>query len=169
MKLCAALLMLLVGCSTPPMQHGIPNFAVVEPGVYRGGQPTAEGWHYLRSIGVENDIKLNFERRAEEYQLGPNYIFEEPMTLCEQVGLAELPQPFRFGFKSNIGGTFIHCEHGQDRTGLFVAIWRVKFDGWSKADAEKEMLAHGFHKSLNGLWRYWQEFENPHDAPHTAQ
>jgi len=28
--------------------------------------------------------------------------------------------------------------------------------GWSKPEAEKEMLALGFHKGLVGLWLYWK-------------
>src|SRR2546430_2746714 len=54
------------------------------------------------------------------------------------------------------GKIFVHCEHGQDRTGLVVACYRVQAEGWSKAKAEKEMFDHGFHKILHGLWEYWE-------------
>ena len=57
-------------------------------------------------------------------------------------------------------GTFVHCEHGQDRTGLIVALYRVKVNGWDKPKSEKEMLALGFHKELHGLWEYWETFPN---------
>ena len=46
---------LVCGCATPspaPMVHGLPNFAQVCPGVYRGGQPANEGWDYLYGVGV---------------------------------------------------------------------------------------------------------------------
>jgi len=54
-------------------------------------------------------------------------------------------------------GTYVHCLHGQDRTGLIVAVYHVRHDGWTKARAEKEMLAHGFHKELHGLWDFWED------------
>lgn len=150
-------LMILSGCSTSPITHGIPNLALVEPWVWRGGQPNAEGFAYLKSLGVHNVIKLNEESEGQDdYASFDTY--DVPVSLPQQLGLEPMPNNFGLGYKSNVGGTFIHCQHGQDRTGLFVAMWRVRFDAWPKADAEKEMLAHGFHKSLIGLWKYWEDF-----------
>lgn len=34
----------------------------------------------------------------------------------------------------------VHCHGGADRTGLMVAIKRVELDGWTIAEAEKEMF-----------------------------
>ena len=51
-------------------------------------------------------------------------------------------------------GTFVHCAHGQDRTGLVVAVYRVRH-GWTKAQAQAEMLRLGFHPTLLGLWQSW--------------
>jgi hypothetical protein len=31
--------------------------------------------------------------------------------------------------------------------------------GWTKQQAEKEMLAFGFHRSLHGLHEAWENFE----------
>jgi protein tyrosine/serine phosphatase len=42
---------------------------------------------------------------------------------------------------------FIHCQHGADRTGTMVAVYRVRVQGWTKEDAIKEMMEekYGFH------------------------
>lgn len=53
--------------------------------------------------------------------------------------------------------TYVHCERGQDRTGLIVGVYRVKVEHWTKADAYQEMLKHGFHPILRGLCWSWQE------------
>ena len=53
--------------------------------------------------------------------------------------------------------TYVHCEHGQDRTGLTIGIYRVQHDGWTKEKAYNEMIAHGFHKSLHGLDDFWED------------
>jgi hypothetical protein len=160
--LTASLLMLLCGCSAP-MTHGIPNFSMVEPGVYRGGQPTMEGWFYLRTeLGVTNDVKLNVlsEGGDEDADALGMTVFTAPITLPMQLGLRPIPPDWIdniLAANGNRPGTFIHCEHGQDRTGLFVACYRVRWDGWTKDAAQQEMLALGFHPALKGLWDFWKQ------------
>ena len=150
----------LIGCATSPAPHGVPNFAQVQPGVWRGGQPTQAGWDYLKSLGVERVVKLNEPSEGDDgYARAVGLqVADVPVSLPQQLGLEPMPALWEWdgdaGFP--LTNVFIHCEHGQDRTGMFVALLRVYEDGWSKADAEKEMLAHGFHKSLVGLWRYWE-------------
>lgn len=170
MKTFLSLLILVVifcGCASAPMTHGIPNFAIVDAdkGIYRGGQPTKAGWDWLRLQGVQWDIKLNtWDECPESYVFTnavPIWIDYIPITLNEQIfGLNEYNVDSAIQSLINRPyNTYIHCEHGQDRTGLIVAIYRVRVDGWTKQQAEQEMLAHGFHKSLFGLWRYWENFK----------
>ena len=45
----------------------------------------------------------------------------------------------------------VHCQHGSDRTGTMVAIYRVVVDGWTKAEATNEMINGGF-----GYHPMWQ-------------
>ena len=52
-------------------------------------------------------------------------------------------------------GTFVHCSHGQDRTGLLVGLYRLK-QGWAKTNAYTEMLTNGFHPALHGLHEFWE-------------
>ncbi len=154
----AILLLSLFGCASKPPLPMPANFAHVEGSIYRGGQPSESGWLYLKSIGISNVVKLNTQSEAsDDYatSLGMD-VWNAPINLYQQVGFGRITLPPWIGNLTN--GVYIHCEHGQDRTGLAVAIRRVRNDHWTKAAAEKEMLAHGFHKSLVGLWDYWQEF-----------
>src|SRR5262249_3883850 len=43
---------------------------------------------------------------------------------------------------------FIHCQHGADRTGAMVGIYRVTRQGWDFDHAYKEMRHYGFRPSL---------------------
>jgi len=148
----SASLILLVGCATQQSTNGIPNFSQVSPGIYRGGQPTAQGWEYLHTLGVTNVLKLNTNLEGTDPK--DFRIFYYPITFAQQMGFEELPSlPIFFG-----PPMFVHCSHGQDRTGLMIALHRMLVENWSKSDAEKEMLEHGFHKELRGLWGYWQAF-----------
>ena len=42
------------------------------------------------------------------------------------------------------GGVLVHCKHGQNRTGLISAMYRIVYDGWSREEAMAEMLEGGF-------------------------
>lgn len=145
--------------------HGIPNFAQVEPGIWRGGQPTPEGWKYLKSIGVKRDLKLNTERESSDAAAKINGI----EVICFPIPLSEqtIHKPKSETLSNAVNaikpdGTYIHCEHGQDRTGLVVGIYRVKVQHWTKAAAYAEMKAHGFHPVLRGLQACWLDADWEH-------
>ncbi len=50
----------------------------------------------------------------------------------------------------------VHCQHGSDRTGTMVAIYRIVIEGWTKAEATNEMINGGFnfHPMWQNLPRY---------------
>jgi protein tyrosine/serine phosphatase len=56
---------------------------------------------------------------------------------------------------------FVHCMHGEDRTGIVLAVYRMDVDGWSNAEAEAEMQAFGF----NDVWRDLKKFVRTYPAP----
>ena len=56
----------------------------------------------------------------------------------------------------------IHCQHGADRTGLMVAMFRIVEQGWSKADAIEEMRKGGF--GFHALWRNIPRYINKADV-----
>lgn len=157
-RLTVILALLLAGCAYPA-PHGVPNLARVEPGVWRGGQPTAQGWAYLRSVGVKWDVKLNTEREGSDAGAAANgiQVMRLPITFTQQT----LGAPDRATLSAAVSaigsdGTFIHCSHGQDRTGLVVGLYRVRREHWTKAAAWAEMSAHGFHPLLRGLCWAWE-------------
>jgi protein tyrosine/serine phosphatase len=47
---------------------------------------------------------------------------------------------------------FVHCEKGKDRTGLTIALYRMRSDGWTAERAAAEMAEMGHRGILNGLW-----------------
>jgi len=158
---------MLCGCSTAPLTHGIPNFSQVDPRVYRGGQPTPEGWAWLKSQGVLYDLKLDTEGEGSDALAKSNglHVIPLPITLFQQT-LGQPPTDEIDCAVSTIelgteefsgGGVFVHCQHGQDRTGLMIGIYRVRCDHWTKAQAWAEMMAHGFHPLLRGLCWSWEE------------
>lgn len=160
-KLVLVLLLALVGCTTVPtyVDHGVPNLRQVSPGEYRGGQPTVNGWVYLQSLGVSNVVKLNLESESSDAparMLGMvvNYF---PIDTLHQTVLKPSPVLVSNAVVLIKPGTYVHCEHGQDRTGLIVGCKRVWVEAWPKWVAREEMLNDGFHKSLHGLNDFWED------------
>ena len=172
------LLALLLGCATTTIDHGVPNLVQVRPNVYRSGQPTDEGWRYLRGLFGSRQahvLKLNFADEGSDdfartlgfdiHSLGieprtnPDgaihavaEVFERPASdVWSEVERQILTIP-----KIDDGQIWlIHCVNGHDRTGLAVGHVRVMIEGWSKRDAWKEMIARGYHPELVGLDRQW--------------
>lgn len=145
---------------------GIPNLFAVEQDILRGGQPGQSGWVYLNSQGIKNVIKLNTEEEGSDAfaeSMGMT-IHRFPIPWWRQmiwrpkqsdlVAIVALMRPH----------TFIHCLRGEDRSGLAVGCFRLS-QGWTKEDAYLEMVAHGFHSSLQGLQGRWNS-ENPADWIH---
>ncbi|MEN1377800.1 tyrosine phosphatase TpbA, partial [Pseudomonas aeruginosa] len=42
------------------------------------------------------------------------------------------------------GPVLMHCKHGNNRTGLFAAMYRIVVQGWDKQAALEEMQRGGF-------------------------
>ena len=162
-----AALLACAACAPPTAwTHGVPNLHEVQPGVYRGGQPTADGWAYLRGLGVRHVLKLNFDSEGDDrgavafgltvhqvaiYPAAFLSTFDGPTPMqVRQIVSVLLDQKLR--------PLYIHCTHGHDRTGLAVGLLRLE-TGWTKPTAYREMRMLGFHPELLGLVRAWEEYQ----------
>lgn len=137
------------------------KFALVSEGIYRSAQPSAENLKTLKEqYGIKAilDINNDDESLAEEVvaanALGITVI-SQPMSgfwapKDEQVNasLAILADP-------NNRPILIHCLHGEDRTGVIVALHRIFNEKIAAQTAYDEMLALGFHKILVPLHNYF--------------
>ena len=128
--------------------EGIHNFYKVDEHVYRGAQPTDEGFRYLAKIGVKTVIDLRGAgegRRNEESVVtgaGMKYI-NVPMTGLTPPSEAEITKILGMLEDSTTGPVFVHCQRGADRTGAVIASYRIEHDGWDSARALKEAMANG--------------------------
>jgi protein tyrosine phosphatase (PTP) superfamily phosphohydrolase (DUF442 family) len=126
---------------------GVPNAGQVTPALFRGAQPTSEGFHSLAQSGTEIivDLREEGDREAEKEivtQDGMKYI-GIPWT-CQAPSdsiTARFLQAIRENPDKKI---FVHCQHGIDRTGLMIAAFRMADQGWTPEQARREMEAYGF-------------------------
>jgi protein-tyrosine phosphatase len=128
-------------------ERGIKNFDRVDEHVYRGGQPTEEGFQYLSKIGVRTviDLREADERsRAEERAVigaGMTYV-NVPMTGLTPPTESEVAKLLAIMEDTSGGPVFVHCQHGADRTGAVVAAYHIDHDKWDNAHALKDAKAH---------------------------
>ena len=134
----------------------IPNFYQVAPHLYRGGQPTDRGLLRLKSEGIKTVISFRDEYRIIDLEaeclkvLGIQ--FESiPMSPFTEPSEEAVELFFSLVRDSRLHPIFVHCMHGQDRTGLMVSLYRLKVDGWNANEAFQEMLKFGFHPSFENL------------------
>ncbi len=113
--------------------QGIHNFYKVDEHVYRGAQPTDEGFQYLAKIGVKTVIDLRGAsegRRNEESVVtaaGMKYI-NIPMTGLTPPSEAEITKILGMLEDGTAGPVFVHCQRGADRTGAVIASYRIEHD-----------------------------------------
>lgn len=141
------------------------NFRVVEEGVlYRSGQMSPAGFERVcRERGVRTVIKL---RDANDEKATDVAADEAEEGYCRANGIVfhrVLPKDWEEGadgkvpmeenlrwFERAMGDpaqtprpVLVHCFAGIHRTGAMVATYRMKFQGWSNAEAVAELKACG--------------------------
>lgn len=142
----------------------LPRFFEVDHGqIYRGAQPTEIGLIKLRQLGIKTILDL---RNEDPVQI------DQEKKIADSLGLKFISVPLSGFFApkeldmarihnvlntTSLKPIFIHCQHGQDRTGLVVALHRIFSENVSAVDAKAEMLHFGFHQFLLGLNHYFEE------------
>ncbi len=127
----------------------LPNFHTVEPGIYRGAAPTEAGLRRLRAMGIRTIIDLRISprqvrrERAEARRLGFTWI-NLPMGSDPPTG-REVSTLLATLKRAPQQPVYVHCQHGADRTGCMIGIWRVTRRGWAFPQAWAEMRRYGFN------------------------
>ncbi|PWU03886.1 MAG: hypothetical protein C5B51_17970 [Terriglobia bacterium] len=126
---------------------GIKNFDKVDQHVYRGAQPTGEGFQYLAKLGVKTiiDLREADERAHAEEQAvtaaGMKYV-NVPMTGLTPPTEAEISKILAILEDSSTGPVFVHCRRGADRTGAVIAAYHIDHDNWDNERALQDAKAH---------------------------
>ena len=147
-----------------PEATGIPRFAEIEPGLARGGQPTAEGLQFLRDRGYRTVISFrsNSKERRTLEGMGIRYVqipLHAGLFGASPPSREEVARFLSVVSDSSLRPVFIHCKRGKDRTGAMAAIYRIEACGWGNEDAIREMLSFGFDRRYRKLMNYVRDYE----------
>jgi protein tyrosine phosphatase (PTP) superfamily phosphohydrolase (DUF442 family) len=149
--------------------HDLPNFHAVTPMLLRGAAPTPAGLDSLQKMGVKTIIDLRIapktvaKERAQLDRMGVHFLnlpmSGEPPTEAQiQTLLKTIADPAQ-------QPVFVHCQHGADRTGTMIGIYREHVMGWPYERTYKEMRRYGFNPHWKKLSATVRRFA-PADASH---
>jgi tyrosine-protein phosphatase SIW14 len=132
----------------------IPNSGRINDHLYRGAQPKAEGLTELKKLGITTIVDLRGEdpeKIAWEHQqaesLGLRFV-HIPVSGWSPPTNEQVVQFLSLFHEDPNQKIFVHCHFGDDRTGVFVATYRMAIEKWPSEQALKEMYFFGF----NGFW-----------------
>jgi tyrosine-protein phosphatase SIW14 len=143
---------------------GVPNSGRVQDFLYRGAQPSENGYHELRDLGISIVVDLRtqpYERTSEQHSvesLGMRYV-SIPTSGFYGPGDHQVAEFLELLRDNGNKKTFVHCYFGDDRTGVMVAAYRIAEQHWTPDQAYNEMVAFHFHRYLLFMGRYIKHFD----------
>ncbi|MHC4779239.1 MAG: fused DSP-PTPase phosphatase/NAD kinase-like protein [Planctomycetota bacterium] len=139
--------------------EGVPNFSRVSPALFRSGQPTTEGFRWLKKSGVKTVVNLRgFHSDRDELEgVGLHYHHIRFHTFHPEN--EDVLTFLRIVTDSRNHPILVHCKHGADRTGMMVTVYRVFVQGWALEEALVELPRFGFHSVWYNLVRYLKKLD----------
>jgi protein tyrosine phosphatase (PTP) superfamily phosphohydrolase (DUF442 family) len=144
---------------------GVPDFGKVNNFLYRGAQPRDDGVEQLKKLGIDTIIDLRAEfhgliesERERAEALGMRFI-NLPGNGWSDPTDAEIARFFSLMQERPRRKVFIHCWLGGDRSGTFIAAYRIAFDGWTPERAVEEMREFHYLEFWHpGMKKYVETF-----------
>jgi protein tyrosine/serine phosphatase len=140
--------------------EALVNFARVTNTLYRGAQPSPEGFSDLQKMGISIIVNLRDEpkemgaEKREVESLGMKYV-GIPWKGSDEPSNSQIVQFLDLVRANSQAKIFVHCQRGADRTGTMIAAYRVVVEHESVSDAVSEMRKfHYDHFWLPQLQRY---------------
>jgi tyrosine-protein phosphatase SIW14 len=134
---------------------GLTNVGRVAPGIYRGAQPTGKGYATLKKMGIRTVINLRTsDSEKKKVEAAGMRSVEIPMGMLNNGDKDKVDKVVAIMGDPSNRPVFVHCRQGRDRTGIVVAAYRMKIEGWPLALAEAEMESFGF----NDVWVNFRRF-----------
>ncbi len=146
--------LLLCASATPAQTEAtypeLPNFHQVNSQLYRGAQPLDGGVRRLAQLGIKSIINL---RGQDEHTRAEQREAEALGLKYRSFALPGLRRPSREKVEEVLTfindpvnqPVFVHCHHGEDRTGVIIAVYRITHDHWTSKEAKAEAKCYGMN------------------------
>ncbi len=153
--------------SREPKEEALPNFHQVNEQLYRGAQPANGGMKELAELHIKTVINLRGEdesTREEETEAqaaGLRY-FSEPLPGFGRPKDEQVEKVLAIINDAQNWPVFVHCHHGEDRTGTIIAVYRITHDGWTLEQAKKEAKHYGMSRFQFAMKDYISDYARDH-------
>jgi protein tyrosine phosphatase (PTP) superfamily phosphohydrolase (DUF442 family) len=142
----------------PVKLEGVPNLYRVSGELYRGDQPSPQGMQNLKNLGLKTIINLRSFHSDRDEIGGSGLAYEHIYMKAWHPEEKEVVRFLKIVTDPKRSPVLVHCQHGADRTGTMIAVYRIAVQGWSKAEAIREMTqgGFGFHRTWSNLPKWIQ-------------
>lgn len=133
---------------------GLSNFFKVSDDLYRGAQPEAEGFATLEKMGIKTVVNLRFAHDDRAMlPAGNNFSYYRINFDPFHPEMQDVREFLKIVRNRANYPIFVHCQHGSDRTGTMVAVYRATVQGWTMEQALAEMTQgdFGYHEQWVNL------------------
>lgn len=145
--------------------ESLPNFQKVDDHVYRGAQPTNNGFEDLAKRGIKTVVDLRDigeHSQAGEQKavtdLGMRYV-SIPMQGMSTPKDKQIAAVLALLNDVTSGPVFVHCKRGADRTGTVIALYRIVHDGWNSKRALSEAKSYGMSVFQRAMQHYVTDYK----------
>ena len=140
---------------------GVPNLYQVSETLYRGGQPTAQGYEELRKLGIKTVVNLRSFRDDADVVKRAKLEYLRIDVDGWQPSHDEIVEFLQIVTDEEKTPVFVHCRRGADRTGVMAAAYRVVVEDWPQSAAIEEMTEgpFGFHEAWTDLRGYVEQLD----------
>lgn len=141
--------------AVPVYAEGLPNLYRVTPQIFRSANPQPHSLPSLQALNIRTVLSLCREKE-ETFSFPGIQTVSIPMSVSKP-DMSSLENALnileKFSQNSSAvhdntaqdnGNILVHCTHGADRTGLVIALYRIKIQQWTKEEALAEMLEGGY-------------------------
>ncbi len=145
----------------PIAMPGVPNAHQIHDDLYRSGQPTSEGMEQLAAMGITTIINLRSFHSDRDEIGSTGLAYEHIYMKAWHPEEKEVVRFLQIVTDPRRLPALVHCQHGSDRTGTMVALYRIVVEGWTKQQAIQEMVEgdYGFHEVWVNLPRWIESLD----------
>ena len=136
--------------AVPVAVDGVPNLFRVSDTLYRSAQPSAGGMRNLAAMGIKTIVNLRAYHSDRDEIQGTGLAYEHIRMNTWHPREDDLVRFLKIASDTDKTPLLVHCQHGADRTGTLVAVYRMAVQGWKQEAAIEEMTQGGF--GFHAIW-----------------
>lgn len=147
--------------AAPVEVPGVPNLHRIDRNLYRSAQPTPEGMKNLEKMGIKTIVNLRSYNDDTSETRGTDLREIRIRMHAWDPDAREIVRVLRIIADESGGPYLVHCQHGADRTGMSVAMYRMVVQNWGRDEAIDEMRngGYGFHSIWTGIVKFLENVD----------